>query len=153
MDKSPAMANPDTPIHVWALFRHFYPNFSGAAIQGRRILALLTDQGFTVTVLAARDHEAVRGFAAAVETILAISLLVNHRGDADRALRNSSSGLLLQAAELLTGPLPLVLRAFGLVPIAAISFIVGSILSRFGWIWAGRVSGRDPQAVFASQKP
>jgi hypothetical protein len=26
------------------------------------------------------------------------------------------------------------------------------LLSRFGWIAAGRVSGRDPEAVFASEE-
>jgi hypothetical protein len=38
-----------------------------------------------------------------------------------------------------------------LVPLAAISFLLGAFASRFGWIAAGRVSGRDPEAVFASQ--
>lgn len=52
------MAKRESSIHVWALFNHFYPNFSGAAIQGRRNLSRLSQQGFTVTVLAARDHAA-----------------------------------------------------------------------------------------------
>jgi len=45
-----------------------------------------------------------------------------------------------------------VLRLFGVVPLAAISFLLGALVSRFGWTEAGNVSGRDPEAVFASQK-
>jgi hypothetical protein len=29
--------------------------------------------------------------------------------------------------------------------------LLGPFFSRFGWIAAGRVSGRDPEAVFAAQ--
>jgi hypothetical protein len=90
--------------------------------------------------------------AAGIETILALSLLINNNGTADRALRRGGSGWLLLAAELLTGPLSLVLRGFGLITLAAIAFLSGALLSRFGWIAAGRVSGADPEAVFASQR-
>jgi hypothetical protein len=45
-----------------------------------------------------------------------------------------------------------VLRFFGAIPLAAISFLVGALVSRFGWIAVGKVSGRDPAAVFASEK-
>jgi len=52
----------------------------------------------------------------------------------------------------LNGPLALVLRFFGLIPFAAISFLAGALVSRFGWIAVGKVSGADPEAVFASQR-
>ena len=45
-----------------------------------------------------------------------------------------------------------VLRLTSIIPFAAIVFVLGALLSRFGWIAAGRVSGSDPEAVFASQK-
>jgi hypothetical protein len=45
-----------------------------------------------------------------------------------------------------------VLRLFGVIPVAAISFLLGALISRFGWIAVGRISGCDPEAVFASQK-
>jgi len=35
--------------------------------------------------------------------------------------------------------------------LAAISFLLGALVSRFGWIAVGKISGRDPEAVFASQ--
>ena len=93
------------------------------------------------------------GFVAAgTETILALLILINTHGAADRVLHRGSSGWLLQAAEILTGPLSLLLRAFGLIPFAAISFLVDALLSRYGWLLAGKISGRDPEAVFASQR-
>jgi hypothetical protein len=39
-----------------------------------------------------------------------------------------------------------------LVPVAGISFLLGAFISRFGWIQAGKISGSDPEAVFASQR-
>ena len=56
------------------------------------------------------------------------------------------------SAKYLPGRSPLVLRFFGAIPLAAISFLLGASVSRFGWIAVGKVSGRDPEAVFASQK-
>ena len=40
----------------------------------------------------------------------------------------------------------------GAIPLAAISFLLGALVSRFGWLAVGKISGRDPEAVFASQK-
>jgi hypothetical protein len=53
---------------------------------------------------------------------------------------------------MLTGPVALLLRIFGLVPFAAISFLIGSLVSRFGWIAVGKVSGSDPESVFAAER-
>jgi hypothetical protein len=36
--------------------------------------------------------------------------------------------------------------------LAAISFLIGALVSRFGWIAVGKVSGADPEAVFAAQQ-
>jgi len=54
--------------------------------------------------------------------------------------------------EILNGPLALVLWFFGLVPFAAISFMAGALVSRFGWIAVGKVSGADPESVFAAER-
>lgn len=43
-------------IRVWLISRLYNPNFSGAAIQGHRVLRRLASRGFQVTVLAAADH-------------------------------------------------------------------------------------------------
>lgn len=52
------MTSSSDTIRVWALFRHYHPNFSGAAIQGHHVLKQLVSQGFSVTVLAAGDQAA-----------------------------------------------------------------------------------------------
>src|SRR4030095_11411179 len=90
--------------------------------------------------------------AAAVETMLLIWLTVAKHGAADRAIHEHGSGWLIRIGEVLNGPLALLLRFFGFIPWAAISFLAGALVSRIGWIAVGKVSGADPEAVFASQR-
>lgn len=52
----------------------------------------------------------------------------------------------------LSGPLALLLRAFGFIPMAAVSFLLGALLSRFGWVAAGKVCACDAEAVLAAQR-
>ena len=92
-----------------------------------------------------------RLFAAGIETILMIWLTIDRHGPADRACHHGASGWLIRTGELLTGPVSFALRFLGLVPGAGICFLVGALVSRFGWLGAGKESGRDPEAVFASQ--
>lgn len=73
----------------------------------------------------------------------------------DRALapaKEGSTGALIQAAGLLSGPVPIALRFASLFTrrgkhrlrqAAAISGIVGSLLLRYGWVGAGSASPRD----------
>jgi hypothetical protein len=134
-----------TAIPAWFTHRVLLPVHFGTAGLGSAaaVLELLGHRIAPLNVI---------GFATAgVETVLALSLLIRRHGAIDRAVHESSSGWLIQTAEVLTGPAPLVLRALGLTPFAAISFLVGALVSRFGWILAGKISGRDPEAVFASQ--
>src|SRR5581483_6826572 len=44
------------------------------------------------------------------------------------------------------------LHAIGFFPFAAISFLIGSLVSRIGWIAVGKVSGADPESVFAAEQ-
>ena len=71
---------------------------------------------------------------------------------ADRAIHEHGSGWLIRIGEVLSGPLALILRLLGLVPFAAISFLIGALVSRFGWIAVGKVSGSDPESVFAAER-
>jgi len=135
-----------TAIPAWFLHRTLLPIHFGTAglgsaagmleLLGHRILAL-NFLGF---------------YAAAVESALLIWLSVDKHGVADRAIHEHGSGWLIRIAEILNGPLALVLRLFGLIPFAAISFLTGSLISRVGWIAVGKVSAADPEAVFASQR-
>ena len=134
-----------TVIPAWFLHRVLLPIHFGTAGLGSAA-ALLELSGFHIRPLY------VIGLAAAiVETLLWIWLEVDKHGAADRALHEGRAGWMIRGGELCTGPLAIILRLTNLVPLAAISFLLGAFLSRFGWISAGRNSGKDPEAVFASQ--
>jgi hypothetical protein len=119
------------------------PNFYERIASG----ALLELLGHRIAPL-----NAIGLFAAAVETVLLIWLSIDKHGAADRAIHEHGSAWLIRISELFTGPLPLVLRFLGAIPLAAISFLLGALVSRFGWIAVEKISGRDPESVFASQK-
>jgi hypothetical protein len=135
-----------TAIPAWFLHRVLLPIHFGTAGLGSAA-ALLELLGHRIPALNALGY-----FAAAVETALLIWLSLDKHGVADRAIHEHGSGWLIRVGEILTGPLALVLRFLGVVPFAAISFLIGSLVSRFGWIAVGKVSGSDPEAVFASQR-
>src|SRR6516162_8377342 len=135
-----------TAIPAWFLHHRLLPIHFGTAGLGSAA-ALLELLGHRIAPL-----NAIGLFAAAVETVLLIWLSVDKHGVADRAIHEHSSGWLIRIGELFTGPFPLALRLFGAVPLAAISFLLGALISRFGWIAVGKISGRDPEAVLASQK-
>jgi Polysulphide reductase, NrfD len=135
-----------TAIPAWFLHRIFLPIHFGTAGLGSAA-ALLELLGHRIAPL-----KALGFLTAAIETALWIWLEINKHGAADRALHESNAGWLIRGGEFLSGPLPLFLRLTNLVPLAAISFLLGALVSRFGWADAGRVSACDPEAVFASQR-
>ena len=135
-----------TAIPAWFLHRVLLPIHFGTAGLGSAA-AMLELLGYRIPPL-----NALGFLAAAIETALWIWLEINKHGAADGALHESSAGWLIWGGEFLSGPLPLLLRLTNLVPLAAISFLLGALVSRFGWADAGRVSACNPEAVFASQK-
>jgi hypothetical protein len=135
-----------TAIPAWFLHRTVLPLHFGVAGLGSAA-ALLELLGHRIAPLAALGF-----LTAATETALWIWLEIDKHGAADRALRESRSGWLIRCGEILSGPLALILRVANLIPLAAISFLVGALVSRFAWIAAGKVSACDPEAVFASQR-
>jgi Polysulphide reductase, NrfD len=135
-----------TAIPAWFLHHKVLPIHFGAAGLGSAA-ALLELLGHQIAPL-----NAIGFAAAALETVLFAWLSIDKHGVADRAIHEHASGWLIRVGGVLTGPLPLVLRFVALIPLAAISFLLGALVSRFGWIAVGRISGRDPEAVFASQK-
>jgi len=135
-----------TAIPAWFLHHKLLPIHFGTAGLGSAA-ALLELLGHRMAPL-----NAIGLFAAAVETVLLIWLSVDKHGVADRAIHEHRSGWFIRIGGILTGPLPLILRLFGMIPLAAISFLLGALVSRFGWIAVGKTSGRDPESVFASQR-
>ena len=135
-----------TAIPAWFLHRTQLPIHFGTAGLGCAA-AMLELLGHRIAAL-----NFLGFYAAGVETALLIWLSVDKHGAADRAIHEHRSGWLIRIGEVLNGPLALILRLFGLVPLAAISFLIGALVSRFGWIAVGRVSGSDPEAVFAAER-
>ena len=135
-----------TAIPAWFLHRVLLPIHFGTAGLGSAA-ALLELLGHRIAALNALGY-----FAAAVETGLLIWLSVDKHGAADRAIHEHGSGWLIRIGEILTGPLAFVLRFFSFVPLAALSFLIGSLVSRIGWIVVGKVSGSDPESVFAAER-
>jgi hypothetical protein len=87
------------------------------------------------------------------------AIIIELRGRyVDRPLREGAVGWLTRAGAALAGPTSLLLRMFSghssvARYIAAVRFVIGALISRYAWIAAGRVSSRDPQALFRIQRP
>jgi hypothetical protein len=135
-----------TAIPAWFLHRTLLPIHFGTAGLGSAA-AVLELLGHRIPAL-----NFLGFYAAGVELALLIWLSVDKHGVADRAIHEHGSGWLIRIGEVLNGPLAIVLRLLGLIPFAALSFLIGALVSRFGWIWVGKVSGSDPEAVFAAEQ-
>src|SRR5216683_2890303 len=135
-----------TAIPAWFLHRSLLPIHFGTAGLGSAA-ALLELLGHRIPEL-----NFLGFYAAGVESALLIWLSIDKHGAADRAIHEHGSGWLIRIGEVLNGPLALVLRFFSFVPFAALSFLIGALVSRVGWISVGKVSGSDPESVFAAER-
>lgn len=125
-----------TAIPAWSRNVRLLPIHFGASGVGAAVSLL--------ELLGHRDRSlnALGIGAAAVETLIGLAL--EARADpVTQALRAEASWHVTRAGGLLSGPLPLALRVLaGRSPaarrLAAVSTIAGSLLTRFGWIAAGR---------------
>jgi formate-dependent nitrite reductase membrane component NrfD len=105
--------------------------------------------GAAVSILELMGHDdpalnALGAGAATVETLIGASLELRDR-EALVPLKEDFSGTITRVGGVLSGPLPLALRLIGgrsrrLRQAAAVSTIVGSLLTRVGWLAAGRAS-------------
>jgi hypothetical protein len=132
-----------TVIPAWRAHHRTLPFHFGIAGLGSAV-AVLELVGFRLPPL----HVLGLG-AAALETLFGLLVEVQRHGAADRALRLGWPAVLLRGSGLLAGPVSLGLRLLGLVPAAAAAFLLGALLSRFGWVSAGKASGADPEAALA----
>ena len=135
-----------TAIPAWFLHRVLLPIHFGTAGLGSAA-AVLELLGHRIAAL-----NFIGFYAAGVETALLVWLSVDKHGAADRAIHDHGSGWLIRIGEVLNGPLALALRFFAFIPFAAISFLLGALVSRVGWIVVGKVSGADPESVFAAER-
>lgn len=84
---------------------------------------------------------------AAIETLIGLWVELHRGGIVDRALHSGNAAWTLRIAGLLAGPTSLILRLEGPTTAAAICFLLGALVSRYGWVAAGRASARDPEAA------
>jgi len=134
-----------TAVPVWSSHHRLLPFHFGVVALGSAS-AILELLGFHMAAL-----QGIGLTVSAVETGVGAWLELT-RGDAEaRALTHGESGVLMRLAGLCTGPATLVLRAVGWTEIAAVCFLLGAVLSRYGWLHAGRASARDPEETLAVQ--
>ena len=135
-----------TAVPVWSSHHRLLPFHFGVVALGSAS-AILELLGFHMAAL-----QGIGLTVSAVETGVGAWLELT-RGDAEaRVLAHGESGLLMRAAGLCTGPATLLLRAVGWTEVAAVCFLLGAVLSRYGWLHAGRVSARDPEETLAAQR-
>jgi len=139
-----------TAIPVWHENRKLLPgHFLTSGLGGAS--AILELFGFLVPATQ------ILGFAAAtIETLIGFMLELRH-GRVVAPLHGGKSGWTMRIAGTLEGPIALLVRilwhgsANGRYAAAA-CFLVGALCSRYAWIWAGRASAHDPQALFELQR-
>jgi hypothetical protein len=97
------------------------------------------------------------GFAASgLESLLGVFFEIR-RSPVNAPIHHGKIATAFRVAGFLEGPLALALRLFwDLAPAgrysAAICFLAGSLLGRYAWIWAGRVSAQTVTTQFAAQR-
>ena len=139
-----------TAIPVWSQNRKLLPaHFLASGLGGAA--GILELAGFLVPATQ------ILGFAASgIETAIEILLTVR-KGAADKPLHHGVSGATLRIAAILEGPAALLIRALWHAEprgryTAAICFLVGALMSRYAWVWAGRQSSHDTETLFALQR-
>jgi formate-dependent nitrite reductase membrane component NrfD len=139
-----------TAIPVWSANRLSLPlHFLTSGLGGAS--AILELAGFLVPAT-----QALGLVASGIETVLE-SLFEIRKPEVDKPLHHGTSGIAFRVAGLLEGPGSLLVRLFwGSTThgryVAAIVFLAGSLLSRYAWIWAGRISAREPHIEFQRQR-
>jgi formate-dependent nitrite reductase membrane component NrfD len=139
-----------TAIPVWSENRNLLPTHFVASGIGSAS-ALLELFGFLLPVTQ------LIGLAASAWEF-AVGARIELRGRAvDEPLRSGRSGWTARAGAALAGPVALLLRIFrgdeaGGRELAAACFLLGALLIRYGWLWAGRASAADPRALFDLQR-
>lgn len=140
-----------TAIPVWSRNVHLLPIHFGASGLNCAVSIL--------ELLGHRDRalNALGIGAAALETAMGVAL-ESRTDTALEPVKVGWSGSVTRAGGLLSGPVPLALRLLaGRSPtarrVAAVSTIVGSLLTRVGWIAAGRESAHHDAALISRPDP
>jgi formate-dependent nitrite reductase membrane component NrfD len=125
-----------TAIPVWKEHVRFLPVHFGASALGSAV-SLLELRG--------HRHRALTCLAlgaAVFETVAAV-VVETDTDDTSTSLRSGRSGTLIRVGAVLSGPIPFVLRLLGARREAAIATLAGSLVTRFAWVEAGKVSAGE----------
>ena len=133
-----------TVVPVWnenigTLPQHFAASGLNSAVSLLEVAGHDDSRALNLLGIAASSYEVAEGV-----------LLESKRHRINEPLRKGWSGVMVRAGGVLSGPVPLALRLAYAVSgnkqlrrAAAWSSIAGSLLTRFGWVQAGRASTRD----------
>jgi formate-dependent nitrite reductase membrane component NrfD len=133
-----------TVIPVWnenvsTLPQHFAASGLNSAVSLLEVLGHDDSRALNILGIGASVYEVYEGFE-----------LETKRDRVNEPLHKGWSGAMVRAGGILSGPVPLALRLAYAVSgnkklrrAAAWSSIAGSLLTRFGWVHAGRASARD----------
>ncbi len=125
-----------TAIPVWFTHRRFLPaHFLTSGLGGSS--AILELAGFLIPAT-----QVLGLVTAGLETIFEFVFEIR-KPAVDAPLHHGRSGIAFRIAGLLAGPVALAVRiifgtAAGGRHAAAVCFLVGALISRYAWIWAGR---------------
>ncbi len=133
-----------TAIPVWSKHVVLLPIHFGASALGS-----------AVSLLQLRGHDDVAlnnvGVAAAAFETLTGFAIEGRRDRESEPLRRGTSGVTIRIGGFLSGPLPLLLRLVGRTKrarkAAAVSALLGSLITRVAWVEAGRRSANDPRVL------
>jgi formate-dependent nitrite reductase membrane component NrfD len=133
-----------TVIPVWngninTLPLHFAASGMNSATSILELMGHGNSRALNMLGLAASAYETVEG-----------AVIESRQDRVNRPLKQGKSGLIVRLGGVLSGPVPLLLRlAYAITGnkkmrrAAAVCSIAGSLLTRFGWIEAGKASARD----------
>ena len=124
-----------TAIPVWREHVRLLPMHFGASALG---------SAASLLQLRGHRHPALNALAlgaAIFETVAAVALETGH-DPVSAPLREGRSGTLTRLGGLLSGPIPLFMRLMGSRKGAAVATLAGSLITRFAWVEAGKVSAK-----------
>ena len=134
--------------HVGTLPMHFAASGMNSAISILDLMGHDDNRALNLLGLASCVYETAQGAVIEIE-----------QSRVNQPLKRGRSGLTVRLGGLLSGPLPLALRlAYSISGnkkirrAAAISSIAGSLLTRFGWLSAGKASARDASLPLQANK-
>jgi hypothetical protein len=134
-----ATAIPVWNDHVVSLPHHFAASGVNSAVSILELLGHEDSRALNLLGMAASAFEVYEGIE-----------VESRRDRVNEPLRKGLSGTIVRTGGILSGPLPLALRLGSLITgnvslrrAACWSSLVGSLLTRFGWVQAGHASARD----------